>query len=343
MEIKQLTDPDFEEIWQISDPAIQLNAFVAIHNTKLGPAIGGVRLRRYPHEADAIDEVKRLAEGMTYKAAVADLEYGGGKGVIMMPEAGFDRRALYQGFAGLINHLEGRYISAIDAGTQPEDVAEMKRHSQWVGGAPESVGGPGDPSPVTARGVLAGIKASVAEGLGSESLRGIRIGVQGLGSVGSVLVALLEEEGCQLWGTDIDPRRLIALSTTIGLHSLIPEQILAQEVDVFSPCALGHVLNKESIPQLKCKVIAGAANNQLSSDEDAQRLQERGILYAPDFVINAGGLIHIAVELAGYDEKKANEKADAIGDTVRQIFQRSKAESMNTYEAALAEAKKRLI
>ncbi len=342
VEIKQLSDPDFEEIWQIEDASCSLTAFVAIHSTKLGPAIGGVRLRAYADQADAVTEVKRLAEGMTYKAAIAGLKYGGGKGVIMLPAGEFDRRALYQGFAELINHLQGRYISAIDAGTQLEDVAEMKRHSQWVGGAPESAGGSGDPSPITARGVLAGIKAAVEEALGSDSLSGVRVGVQGLGSVGSRLVELLNQAGCTVWGTDIDPRRILTLSAQTSLHSVIPEQLLAQDLDVLSPCALGSVLNEQSIPELQCRIVAGAANDQLSHREDAQRLHERHILYAPDFVINSGGLIHIAVELAGAAEAKALEQADAIGETLREIFQRSKSEHINTHEAALAEAKRRI-
>jgi leucine dehydrogenase len=343
MKIKQLSAPDFEEIWHAQDPTCQFNAFIAIHSTKRGPAIGGVRFRPYDTEVDALEDAKRLAEGMTYKSAMANLKHGGGKGVMLRPSGAYDRGLLYERFAAFVNHLEGRYITATDAGTTAEDVGLMKQHSGWVVGAPQSAGGPGDPSPITAIGVVAGIRASVQEALGNSDLRGIRVAVQGLGAVGSEVVRLLSEAGCELWGGDTHPGKLFALAEEFGMHSLLPETVLSQECDVFCPCALGSIFNDESVSKLHTRIIAGSANDQLQDPlRHAKQLAARGILYAPDFVVNAGGLIHVASELTGYDAEKVLHDVRAIEATLLELFAHAREKNITPYEAAFEIAKARL-
>lgn len=343
MIIKNIAAPGFEEIWHGADPDADFNGFIAIHSTARGPAIGGVRFRSYASEQEALHEVKRLAEAMTYKAAAANLSCGGGKGVIMKPVSEFDRTLHYQRFAEMIDHLEGRYISATDAGTTLEDVAEMKRRTRWVGGAPTSEGGAGAASPITALGVLSGIKASWQQRSGTTDLKGVRVVIQGLGAVGAELTHLLKQEQCEIWGGDIDPKVLMALAQQEGIHSLIPELLLSQEADIFVPCALGEILNPTSIPELKVQVVAGSANNQLEEPaRDAAALKARGILYAPDFLINAGGLIHIVEEFRGYDANRVRSQVEQIGNHLREIYARARNQDITTHQAALDLAQERL-
>lgn len=343
MKFQQLSQPGFEEVWQAEDPSIHFKAFIAIHSTQRGPAIGGVRFWKYHSEQEALDDAKSLAKIMTYKSAVMDFPYGGGKGVMMVPAGKFERNALYAAFAEFINHLQGRFIGAKDAGTTEDDVAEMKRHSEWLVGVPKSAGGAGDPSPITARGVVVGIQTAVREAMRVESLTGLRVVIQGLGAVGACVAQLLNEVGCQLWGTDVNPRNLMSAAQQQGLHMLLPEEALMQETDVLVPCALGKILNADTIPTLNAKVIAGSANDQLADPvADAQRLHERRILYAPDFVINGGGLIHVVAELAGYDQAWVDQKIKAIGAILTNIFERARVENKTTYQTALELAQEKL-
>ncbi len=343
MEIRRIETPGYEEVWRAEQPRDRFLAFIAIHSLKRGPALGGVRLWSYPEEASALEDALRLARAMTFKAAVADLPHGGGKGVLVEPTGPYDRERLYRCFAEFIESLQGRYISAKDVGTRTEDLGLMRQITRYATGFPTEQGGAGDPSPLTAFGVQIGIQASVEEKLKTRSLKGIRVAIQGLGSVGRALAGYLAEEACELWGADLAAGPVIQLSGRLGLHPQMPELILSQEVDVFAPCALGPVLNGRNIPLLQAKVVAGAANEQLENEgSDPKRLQERGILYAPDFVINAGGLIHVAQEWAGYDEAAARSKAERIGDTLREVFALARERHITTHAAALSVAKSRM-
>lgn len=343
MDIEAIEQNGFEELWRAADPDVGFTAYIAIHSTKRGPSLGGVRLWSYPNEEEAKNDALLLAQSMTYKAAVADLSYGGGKGVILQPAGDFDRAALYSRFAAFINHLEGRYITAKDVGTGPEDITVMGQQTRWVTGLPPEEGGAGDPSPMTAYGMLVGIKTSVQEMLGQEDLSGLRVVIQGLGAVGEEIGRLLAAKGCELWGSDIDPKRLVAVSQEIGIHPLLPEAVLTQEADLLCPCALGQVLNEESIESLQVKIVAGGANDQLTNPEqDAAKLKEKGILYAPDFVVNAGGLIHVATEWGGYDEGRARAKTEQIGVTLKEIYSYSKQHRTTTHAAAMRIAESRL-
>lgn len=343
MDMKRIPTEGFEELWELQDPAVALHGFIAIHSTRRGPGIGGVRLYPYEDTESAITEVKRLAEIMSYKTACAELPYGGAKAVLIEPSGSFDRDALYGRFAEGVNRLKGRYITAIDAGTTPADVDAMKRHSEWVGGAGTTVGGAGDPSPVTAAGVQAAIEAGLSWRDAGMALQDARIAVQGLGSVGSRLAASLAEAGAEVYATDLDAARLMTLSQRHGLHPVLPELILSQPCDVFSPCALGRVLSADSIPSLRARLVAGAANDPLNDPAaDAALLQQREVVYCPDFIVNAGGVIHIAVELEGRDQAEALEDAQRIGATLTRILERAATEKTNPYEAALRTARELL-
>lgn len=343
MKITSIPAPGFESILRAEDSERQFLAFIAIHSTQLGPALGGVRFWNYATEEAALDDVKRLAESMTYKAAVANTETGGGKGVIIEPPGDYDRRAIYECFAAFINHFRGDYITAKDVGTGADDIAAMRTISQWVTGLPADQGGAGDPSPLTGLGVCEGIRVAAELALGKKDLQGLRVAIQGLGAVGADVAQRLMAEGCEVWGTDINAKHVMACSTNLKFHSLLPEQIMTHEADVLSPCALGQVLNQKTIPELQVKVVAGGANDQLNETEaDADRLHGRNILYAPDFVINAGGLIHVAEEWRGYDEAKAIQKTKRIGAILREIFALASKEKRSPHYAAIELAKERL-
>ncbi len=343
MKIESIEQAGFEEVWRATDPAASFTAYIALHNMKRGPALGGVRFWTYLNESEAVADVCRLAESMTYKSAVANLAHGGGKGVIVRPTGDFDRTKIMSCFGDFIEHLQGRYITAKDVGTTGQDMVTMKRQTRYVTGLPPESGGAGDPSPLTAAGVMAGLKVSITEKLGHSELKGLRVAIQGLGGVGIDLARQLSEAGCEVWGSDVDPKKLVVASQQFGVHSLLPEMIFTQEVDIFSPCALGQVLSAENIPQLKCQIVAGAANDTLASpEEDATALQARAILYAPDFVINAGGLIHVASEWEGYDSAKASQQIQQIGATLKEIYAHAATKKTSTHAAALAVALSRL-
>jgi len=343
VELKKVPQPGYEEVWEARDPSAHFHAFIALHNLRRGPALGGVRFWSYPSRESALADALRLARSMTFKAAIANLPHGGGKGVILKPKDPFDRGLIMDRFAQFIASLEGRYITAKDVGTDFMDMARMHQTTPWVTGLPQDQGGAGGPSPLTAYGVLVGIRACVENVLGSKDLTGIRVAIQGLGGVGAELARLLVREKAEVWGSDLHSKLLTRLSQEIGLRPVLPELILNQKADILAPCAMGQILSQDSISKLKVKIVAGGANDQLSEEiPDARLLKERGILFAPDFVINAGGLIHVAMEFSGYDAGRARQKTQQIGPTLKEIFSIADREGITNWEAALELAASRL-
>ena len=295
--------PEFdrhEAIHFIHDAATGLAAIIAIHSTALGPAAGGCRRWRYASDTNALTDALRLSRGMTYKNAIAGLKFGGGKSVILASDAAPKSPELFRAFGRAVESLGGRYITAEDVGITVEDMRHVGEETRYVSGLPKSGDSAGgDPSPVTAQGVFSGIEMAVKRRLGKDSLDGVRVAVQGVGNVGLALCRLLHEAGAELTVADVNRANLRAASDAFPVTIVPPTEILYSDVDVLAPCALGNILTSVTIPKIKAKVIAGAANNQLSNDGDGKRLAERGILYAPDYVINAGGIINVAHEYFG--------------------------------------------
>jgi leucine dehydrogenase len=320
-----------------------LKAIVALHDTTLGPALGGCRMWPYPTEADAVTDVLRLSKGMTFKAAMADLPYGGGKTVIIGDPRTGKSEALFRALGRAIDSLGGRYYTGEDVGTAPEDMNRVGEETAYVLGSTRR-GGSGDPSPVTARGVWTGIRAAVAHRLRRDDLEGVRVAIQGLGHVGYNLARLLAEDGARLIVADIDQTRAERAADELGATAVGASAILSTECEVLAPCALGGVLNDDTIPRLACGIVAGAANNQLLEDRHGAALHARGILYAPDYVINAGGLINIALELqpGGYDRARALAQVAGIGGTLAEVFARAARAGMPTHEVADRIARERL-
>jgi leucine dehydrogenase len=317
---------------------------LAIHSTALGPALGGVRLWRYPAPTDGIRDALRLARGMTLKAAAAGLALGGGKGVICGPErapTGRERRDLLLDFGDLVESLEGRYITAEDVGISPPDLVAIRERTAHVTGLPADHGGSGDPSPYTAIGVEAAMRACARARFGSPDLSGRRIVIAGMGHVGAKLARRLVEHGAEVSASDIDLSKR-KLAHELGAEWLEPTRQLTAECDILAPCALGGAIDAANLPLLRCEIVCGCANNQLADDSLAGELDERGILYAPDFVVNAGGLIHVYREIRGYSEEHARELALGIEDNLDGIFAASAEESVTPLEAARAIALERL-
>jgi leucine dehydrogenase len=309
-----------------------LKAIIAIHNTNRGPALGGCRMWPYASEAEALTDVLRLSRGMTYKSALAGLSYGGGKSVIIGDPRRDKSEALFRAMGRFVDSLGGRYTVAEDVGISVPDVAIMGRETAHVAGLPEH--GAGDPSPATAYGVYMGIRAAARHRLGLDSLKGLRVAVQGVGHVGYYLCRHLAAEGAELIVADIVQDSLERVRREFDARVTAPEAIAAAAVDVYAPCALGAVINDASLPLLKAKIVAGSANNQLAEARHGEALRQRGILYAPDYVINAGGVIVISHEGAGFDEAKAFAHVAQIHDTLLEIFRRADAAKVATSEAA---------
>jgi leucine dehydrogenase len=344
MEIfKELNTRGHEQIVFFNDTESGLKGIVAIHSTALGPALGGCRMWNYKNEKEAIIDVLRLSKGMTYKASIAGLNLGGGKAVIIGDSKKDKTKNLFKSFGRFVEGLGGRYITAEDVGTNIDDMENVKAETNHVTGIAKSLGGSGDPSPVTAFGVYMGMKASVKEKFNKDSLKGLRISVQGLGHVGTHLVDYISSDGAEVYVTDIDQNRV---NYIVNKYKSIPveiDKIINKEVDIYAPCALGATVNNTSIRQLNCKIIAGAANNVLQNPIlDSESLVEKNILYAPDYVINAGGLINVANELEGYNKEKAFNQAEKIYDTLTGIFKRAKIESITTNAAAALQAEDRI-
>jgi leucine dehydrogenase len=309
------------------DEASGLRTIVAIHSTRLGPAIGGSRLRAYADEAEAIDDVTRLAQAMTYKAAVARLPHGGGKAVLIAPpEPRFDRGPLFRAFGKFVDGLGGRYVTTEDSGTSASDMDLIRQSTKHVLGASAERGGSGDPSPFTALGVRRGMEAIAHHVLGKSDLKGLHVAVQGVGHVGMYLARELHQAGARLTISDIDPARRDAVAREVGASVVETDQILEVECDILAPCALGGALTDYVVGKMRSKVVAGAANNQLRTAQVGRILHGKGIFYAPDYVINAGGLINVAEEFAGYDKERARKKTLAIYDTIKDIIERSRSE-----------------
>lgn len=333
---------DHEQVVICNNKEVGLKAIIAIHNTSLGPALGGTRMWNYKTEEEAIVDVLRLSKGMTYKASVAGLNLGGGKAVIIGDPKTQKNEAMFRAFGRFVNSLNGRYITAEDVGTTVKDMEYVFMETPWVTGIPKAFGGSGDPSPYTAHGVLMAIKASVKEHLKAESLKGMRIAVQGLGNVGSNLVEYLVAEEAQVTVADIDQERVKKIGEKYKVKAVSPDEIAFQECDVFAPCALGAVINDQSIGKLKCKVVAGGANNQLAEPRHGDMLREMGILYAPDYVANAGGLMNVFVELEGYSPERAFDKTRQVYDNLLQVYATAKRENISTNVAADRVAEERI-
>ncbi len=331
-----------ERIWLGRDPARGLTAIVAIHDTTLGPALGGTRI--WPHETfeAALTDALRLSRGMTFKAAIANVPFGGGKAVILADSKTDKTPALLTAYAEMLSALEGQYFTGEDVGLTLADADFLRARAPNVSGT--TAGGSGNPSPVTAEGVFLGLKAAHGHVNGGSPLRGIRVAVQGLGAVGRALCDRLAADGAKLIVTDLDAERVKKAVSDLGAQAVRPEEIVGVEADIFAPCALGGVLSQTTIPALKAGIVAGSANNQLARHGDAQLLKDRGVLYAPDYVINAGGLINVAAELApgGYDREAALAKVAEIPATLTDIFVRAEAENLPTNDVAQRIAEERI-
>lgn len=333
---------EHEEVVFCYDKNVGLKAIIAIHNTSLGPALGGTRMWNYKTEEEALTDVLRLSKGMTYKAAAAGLNLGGGKAVIIGDPKTQKSEGLFRAFGQFVNSLNGKYITAEDVGTGVNDMEHVFMETPWVTGIPKDFGGSGDPSPYTAHGVLMGIKAAAHEKFGTDSLKGMRIAVQGLGNVGSNLVKYLCEEGAKVIVSDIDQGRVKFHHDAYNVEVVAPDQILGVDCDIQAPCALGAIVNDQTITKFKCKVIAGGANNQLAEPRHGDQLRELGILYAPDYVVNAGGLMNVFVELEGYSPDRAFEKTRKVYDNVKKVFEIAKRDDIGTHTAADRMAEERI-
>jgi leucine dehydrogenase len=333
---------DHEQVVFCNDKRVGLKAIIAIHNTALGPALGGTRMWPYKNENEALVDVLRLSKGMTYKAAAAGLNLGGGKAVIIGDPKTQKSEALFRAFGQFINSLNGRYITAEDVGTGVQDMEYIFMESPWVTGIPKDFGGSGDPSPYTAHGVLMGIKAGAKEAFGSDDLKGKKVAVQGLGNVGTHLVKYLVEAGAKVFVSDIDPEKIKKHVQTYSVEGVAPESILYTDCDILAPCALGAVINDESIGKIKCKVVAGGANNQLAEAKHGDQLKTKNILYVPDYVINAGGLMNVFVELEGYSPDRAFDKTRKVYDNCMKVFEVAKRDGVGTHLAADRMAEERM-
>ncbi len=339
MNIQKITVPGFEEVYSCKDKDSGLHAFIAIHSTRLGPSCGGIRLWSYPSEREALEDVLRLSKAMTYKAASAGLNLGGGKSVMIANPDEPKREKMLHAMGQFIDSLQGRYLAAEDARITPEDLEIISKETKFVTGLHK---GSGDPSPVTAEGVLLGIKVSIEEALGKKNFSGVSVALQGLGHVGFNLAKLLVHSGASVTAAEINPKLLEKARKELSVHAVSPEDILHVKADIFSPCALGCVLNHDNIPKLHFKVVAGAANNQLENPDANDRLLfDRKILYAPDYVINAGGLINIYVRDILH-EKDVHPWLNLIPKNLREIFTISKKEKIPPGLAADRLAEKRL-
>ncbi len=343
--LKDMVCDGHERVVSCRDASVGLRAIIAIHSTVLGPALGGVRMWPYASAEEALQDVLRLAQAMTYKAAVAGLPLGGGKAVIIGDPRRKKTDGLLRAFGRAVEGLKGRYLTAEDVGMTLADMEIVRKETRHVTGTSEKKGGSGDPSYPTAKGLLYAIETCLKEMYGDPSVRNRTVAVQGVGNVGYRLGELLATAGARVILSDTDPQRAMLARREFEAWRVEPDEILQTECDVLSPCALGGVLNRKTIPKLRCRAIAGAANNQLETPSDAKRLEERGILYAPDYVVNAGGIMNILVGLQGgrkgYDRAKTERLLRQIPDTLHAIFSKARAEGLTTAQAAdsLAEAR----
>lgn len=334
MEITEIKVDGYERVAKGVEGSMK--AIIAIHNTRLGPALGGCRMRDYASEAEALEDVLRLSKGMSYKSSSAGLNLGGGKAVILADPKKKTPEML-KAFGRFVNEMKGRYITAEDVGTTVPDMIVVHEVSKYVTGLPIDMGGSGDPSPLTSLGVFHGIKATMEFMGWGPSFEGRTVAIQGVGKVGGPLAGMLKKAGAKLIVTDVDAERLKWAKESLKADVVSNDEIFSVPCDIFSPCALGAVLNESTIPKLKCKVVAGASNNQLKDPKvDGKRLADRGIVYVPDFIINAGGIINVSIEVEGnYDLEKAKQKViDTVFGTVKKTLERSKRDGILPHEAA---------
>jgi leucine dehydrogenase len=332
---------DHEQILVCNDNTSGLKAIIAIHNSILGPGLGGTRMWNYNNEAEAIRDVLRLSRGMTYKASISGLNLGGAKAVIIGDASKHKNEAMMRRFGKFVNNLAGKYITAEDVGTTTRDMEYVNMETEYVVGLPVSRGGGGDPSPVTAYGVYMGMKASAKMQYGSDSLNGKRIGIMGVGKVGMHLLEMVKNEGAEVFVSDINQEYLREASNSYG--AVVVDDIMSLDQDIFAPCALGGILNTENIEKLKCSIIAGAANNQLDKEDiHGPLLRKKGIAYAPDFLINAGGLINVYSEWTGYNRENAMRDTEQIYETTLDIYKVADENDMHTQAAATKLAEDRL-
>ena len=343
MKTTEIPCEGYEKVVRCDDPETGLKAYISVHDTILGPALGGMRMWPYLSDQEALTDVNRLSQGMTYKSAVAETGLGGGKSVIIGNPKTDKSAALFRAMGRFVETVGGLYTTAEDVGTNVQDMVNVRQETSHVTGLPRDLGSSGDPSPYTAIGVYLGIKACV-ERLGGTDLKGVRVALQGCGNVARFLCAPLAEAGVELIVTDIVADKVRLVVDQYGARTVSPEEIYDVECDVFSPCALGAVINDDTVPRLKCSIVAGAANNVLLTEEHGDRLRERSILYAPDFVINAGGIINVSVELepGGYNERRALEKVNNIYNAVRDILETAADEDIAANRAAILLAERKL-
>lgn len=333
-----------EQVVFCHDEATGLKAIIAIHNTVLGPALGGTRMWNYASEQEALTDVLRLSRGMTFKAAISGINLGGGKAVIIGDAKTMKTEAFLRRFGKFVNSLNGKYITAEDVNMKTSDMEYINMETRYVTGLPESMGGGGDPSPVTAYGVYLGMKATARKVFGTDSLAGKRVAVQGVGQVGMHLVEHLVKEEAKVWITDLFEDKVKAVAAQYGVKAVGQEEIYDLDVDIYAPCALGATVNDDTIPRLKCSIIAGAANNQLKDElKHGYMLMDRSITYAPDFLINAGGLINVYNEYLGnYSRNRVFTQAEKIYNTCLSILTLADQEKISSQEAAIKLAEKRI-
>jgi len=338
-----ISDKNHEQVVYCNDPLSGLKAIIAIHNTVLGPALGGCRMYPYKSENEALVDVLRLSKGMTYKASISNLNLGGGKAVIIGDPNTDKSEILLRSFGKFVQSLGGKYITAEDVGMSVHDMEYIRMETNHVTGIKRAMGGSGDPSILTALGVFVGMKAALKKRLNIQSIKGLKIGIQGFGKVGYYLSSHLKNEGAQVFGNDINEEALNRVVDEFGVIPVAGDELMSMDLDVFSPCAMGAVINPTSIENLKCSVIAGAANNQLEKeDRDAKLLKEKEIMYVPDYVINAGGLINVANELQGYNKEKAKYQVEGIYYILMRIFDYATNNNISTLEAANLLAERRI-
>lgn len=332
-----------EEVVFFSDPSCNLKAVVAIHNTILGPALGGTRMWPYKTTEEAVEDVLRLSRGMTYKAAISGLNLGGGKAVIIGEPSKDKSEALFRAFGRYVNSLNGRYITAEDVNTNVEDMEYIFTETNFVTGVAEIHGGSGNPSPWTARGVYRGMEASAQKVFGDKSLRGKVVALQGAGSVGVHLGRLLNEAGAKIYFTDINEANIQRFKEAVPTAEFVgTEEIYDVKADVYAPCALGATVNDKTIERLKVKIVCGAANNQLAENRHGDMLKEKGILYAPDYLVNAGGLMNVSIEFEGWSADKAVRMVDKIYDSTLKIFKFADENNLPVYKATDMMAEQRI-
>jgi leucine dehydrogenase len=344
MKLTEFPHPGYERVVRAEDPSSGLQAVIAVHDTTLGPALGGMRMWPYRSWDEATFDVLRLAKGMTYKSAVADTGLGGGKSVVIGNPKTDKSEDRFHAMGRFIESLRGRYITAEDVGTSVEDMVQVRQETRWVTGLPLSMGSSGDPSPWTALGTFLGMRACLEEVYGDSDFRGRVVAIQGVGHVGMHLAEHLHGAGASLVVCDVAPERAREAASRFGAKVVDPAAIVDVPCDVFAPCALGAVVHDESLRRLRTKVVAGAANNVLLREEHGDRLKEMGILYAPDYVINAGGIINVSIEVEpqGYDAERSRQKVENIYTALRNVFRVARDRNVSTNRASNYLAEERL-